>query len=185
MPRYAGASTFVRLPELRDVARCDVAIVGAPFDGGVSFRPGARFGPMAVRQASRALRPAYHPQFNVQPFAVMQVADAGDIACNPYSIADSLASIEQRVGELLGPAEGPHPVGSVITIGGDHTISYALLKAVHRRSVISPERDDQVDTAAAQALIAAVARQTLGANAVRSVEILSVSSLRQGRNARS
>jgi agmatinase len=133
MPRYAGAATFVRLPELRDVSRCDVAIVGAPFDGGVSFRPGARFGPMAVRQASRALRPAYHPQFDVQPFAVMQVADAGDIACNPYSIADSLAAIEQRVSELLGPAAGPHPVGSVITIGGDHTISYALLKATHRR----------------------------------------------------
>ena len=66
-----------------------------------------------------------------------------------------------------------------------HFLRDALLRAVHRRSVISPERDDQVDTAAAQALIAAVARQTLGANAVRSVEILSVSSLRQGRNARS
>ena len=133
MPRYAGSSTFARLPELRDVPRCDVAIIGAPFDGGVSFRPGARFGPLAVRQASRALRPAYHPQFDVQPFAVMQVADAGDIACNPYSIADSLNAIEQRVNELLGPADGPHPVGSVVTIGGDHTISYALLKAVHRR----------------------------------------------------
>jgi len=118
MPRYAGSSTFARLPELRDVPRCDVAIIGAPFDGGVSFRPGARFGPLAVRQASRALRPAYHPQFDVQPFTVMQVADAGDIACNPYSIADSLDAIEQRVNELLGPADGPHPVGSVVTIGG-------------------------------------------------------------------
>src|SRR5512144_1748565 len=49
MPRYAGASTFVRLPELGAVDRCQVAILGAPFDGGVSFRPGARFGPMAVR----------------------------------------------------------------------------------------------------------------------------------------
>ena len=63
----------------------------------------------------------------------MQVADAGDIACNPFSIEGSLAAIEGRVGDLLGPAEGPHPVGSVITIGGDHTISYALLKAVTRR----------------------------------------------------
>ena len=56
MPRYAGSSTFARLPELRDVPYCDVAIVGAPFDGGVSYRPGARFGPMAIRQASRAPR---------------------------------------------------------------------------------------------------------------------------------
>jgi agmatinase len=96
MPRYAGSSTFVRLPELRDVERCDVAILGVPFDGGVSFRPGARFGPAAVRQASRAIRPQYHPEFDVQPFARMQVADAGDVACNPYSIEESLAAIEAR-----------------------------------------------------------------------------------------
>ncbi|MFM7528911.1 MAG: arginase family protein, partial [Nodosilinea sp.] len=47
LPRYAGASTFARLPELRDVPHCDVAIVGIPFDAGTSFRPGARFGPQA------------------------------------------------------------------------------------------------------------------------------------------
>jgi agmatinase len=129
MPRYAGSSTFVRLPELGDVERCDFAILGAPFDGGVSFRPGARFGPMAIRQASRAIRPQYHPQ----PFADLQFADAGDVACNPYSIAESLAAIEARAGELLGPAEGPHPVDGLITIGGDHTIAYALLKAMNRR----------------------------------------------------
>lgn len=133
MPRYAGSSTFVRLPELGDVDRCAVAILGAPFDGGVSFRPGARFGPMAVRQASRAIRPQYHPQFDVQPFANLQFADAGDVACNPYSIPESLAAIEGRAAELLGTADGPHQVDSLITIGGDHTIAYALLKAVHRR----------------------------------------------------
>jgi agmatinase len=133
MPRFAGSSTFVRLPELRDVPRCDVAILGAPFDGGVSFRPGARFGPMAVRQASRAIRPQFHPEYGIQPFAAMQVADAGDVACSPYSIADSLAAIEARASELLGPAEGPHPVDSIVTIGGDHTIAYPLLKAVSRR----------------------------------------------------
>ncbi len=133
MPRYAGASTFVRLPELSQVDHCDVAILGAPFDGGVSFRPGARFGPSAVRQASRAIRPQYHPQFDVQPFADLQFADAGDVACNPYSIAESLATIEEHASNLLGSMEGPHPVGGLITIGGDHTIAYALLKAVNRR----------------------------------------------------
>jgi hypothetical protein len=66
-----------------------------------------------------------------------------------------------------------------------HFLRDALLKAVHRRSLAAPDRDDQLDQAAAQALIATVARQTLGANAVRSVEILSVSTLRQGRSARS
>lgn len=133
MPRFAGSSTFVRLPELRDVDRCHIAILGVPFDGGVSFRPGARFGPMAIRQASRAIRPQYHPQFDVQPFANLQFADAGDVACNPFSIAESLAAIEARAAELLGTADGPHPVEGLITMGGDHTIAYALLKAVNRR----------------------------------------------------
>ncbi|HET6790858.1 MAG TPA: arginase family protein, partial [Actinomycetota bacterium] len=52
VPRYAGPSTFVRLPQLSDLDRCDVAILGIPFDSGVSYRPGARFGPGAIRQAS-------------------------------------------------------------------------------------------------------------------------------------
>ncbi|TNF87452.1 MAG: hypothetical protein EP300_10580, partial [Gammaproteobacteria bacterium] len=51
VPRYAGPSTFCRLPELRDVPYCDVAILGIPFDSGTSYRPGARFGPQAIRQA--------------------------------------------------------------------------------------------------------------------------------------
>ena len=60
VPRYAGPSTFTRLPELRDVDSCDVAIVGVPFDSGTSYRPGARFGPQSIRQASRHLRTNYH-----------------------------------------------------------------------------------------------------------------------------
>ena len=56
VPRYAGPNTFARLPELRDVESCDVAIVGIPFDAVTSYRPGARFGPQSIRQASRHLR---------------------------------------------------------------------------------------------------------------------------------
>ena len=84
VPRFAGPSTFARLPELRDVPHCDVAIVGIPFDAGTSYRPGARFGPQAIRQASRHLRTQYHPAYDTEPFAEQQVADAGDIACNPF-----------------------------------------------------------------------------------------------------
>ncbi len=57
VPRFAGAATFARLPVVDAVHDFDVAVLGAPFDGGVSYRPGARFGPMGVRQASRHLRP--------------------------------------------------------------------------------------------------------------------------------
>ena len=85
VPRYAGPSTFARLPELRDVEKCDVAIVGIPFDAGTSFRPGARFGPQSIRQASRHLRTNYHPNYDIEPFKAQQVTDAGDITCNPFN----------------------------------------------------------------------------------------------------
>jgi len=75
VPRYAGPSTFARLPELRDVKHCDIAILGIPFDSGTSYRPGARFGPQAIRQASRHLRTQYHPAYDTEPFAELQVAD--------------------------------------------------------------------------------------------------------------
>jgi len=58
---------------LRDVESCDVAIVGIPFDAGTSYRPGARFGPMSIRQASRHLRTNYHPSYDVEPFKVSKL----------------------------------------------------------------------------------------------------------------
>jgi agmatinase len=127
LPRYAGASTFARSPELRDVSHCDVAIVGIPFDAGTSFRPGARFGPQAIRQASRNLRTQYHPVYDVEPFTVQQVADAGDIACNPYNINDAIQQIETAATVLL------EQVGAIVSLGGDHTIAYPLLKAINHR----------------------------------------------------
>ncbi len=92
-PRFAGPATFARLPRLDQVPRADVAVVGVPFDSGVSYRPGARFGPTHVREASRLLRP-YHPRLDVEPFAAQQVADAGDIAVNPFDLAEAIATIE-------------------------------------------------------------------------------------------
>src|SRR5205807_3503632 len=75
-PRYAGLRTFARLPAIESVGRADVAVLGAPFDGGASFRPGARFGPAAIREASLLLRP-YNEPLDTSPFAEAQVADAG------------------------------------------------------------------------------------------------------------
>ena len=99
VPRFAGPSTFARLPELRDVESCDVAIVGIPFDAGTSYRPGARFGPQSIRQASRHLRTNYHPDYDVEPFKVQQVADAGDITCNPFNIKEAIHQIENGLAQ--------------------------------------------------------------------------------------
>ncbi|MFD1935276.1 agmatinase [Nonomuraea mangrovi] len=119
-PRFAGFATFARLPRLDEVEHADVAVVGVPFDSGVSYRPGARFGPAAVREASRLLRP-YHPGLDVSPFERLQVADAGDIACNPFNIGEAVETIQHAAASLDS---------RLVTIGGDHTIALPLLRAV-------------------------------------------------------
>lgn len=126
VPRYAGPSTFCRLPELRDVPYCDVAILGVPFDSGTSYRPGARFGPQAIRQASRHLRTNFHPAYDTEPFKTIQVADAGDVACNPYNIDEAIAQIEAAADALYQKA----PV--IVSLGGDHTIAVPLLRSVNK-----------------------------------------------------
>ena len=126
VPRFAGPSTFARLPRRDEVERCDVAIVGVPFDSGVTYRPGARFGPIGVRTASRLLR-GYHPALDVQPFRLCQVADAGDLVATPFDIHEAVAQIEAGARALLG--ENSH----FIAIGGDHTIALPLLRAVKDR----------------------------------------------------
>jgi agmatinase len=126
VPRFAGPATFARLPRLDEVSDVDVAVVGVPFDGGVSYRPGARFGPAHVRESSRLLRP-YNPAQEVAPFGRQQVADAGDIAVNPFSIEEAVRQIEVGADELLERS------GRLLTIGGDHTIALPLLRSVARR----------------------------------------------------
>ncbi|PRC47433.1 agmatinase, partial [Mycobacterium sp. ITM-2017-0098] len=98
-PRFAGPASFARLPRLDQVSGADVAVVGVPFDSGVSYRPGARFGPTHVREASRLLRP-YHPVLDVSPFEVAQVVDAGDIAVNPFNIHEAIETIEAAAVDL-------------------------------------------------------------------------------------
>ncbi|MFE5190252.1 agmatinase [Streptomyces sp. NPDC056628] len=123
VPRYAGPATFARLPRTDEVDHVDVAVVGVPFDSGVSYRPGARFGPAHVRASSKLLRP-YHPALDVSPFAAQQVADAGDIAVNPFDIADAMKTVELAARELGSGGT------RLLTIGGDHTIALPLLRAV-------------------------------------------------------
>lgn len=126
VPRFAGPATFARLPRADEVSDVDVAVMGVPFDAGVSYRPGARFGPAHVRESSRLLRP-YNPALDVEPFAAQQVVDAGDLAVNPFSLEEAIAAIERGADELLERAD------RVVTIGGDHTIALPLLRAMARK----------------------------------------------------
>jgi agmatinase len=122
LPRYSGQATFARLPRIDEVARADVVVLGVPFDSGVTYRPGARFGPAHIRESSRLLRP-YNPALQVSPFAMLQVVDGGDLAVNPFDIAEAITSIERGARGLLERA--PH----LLTLGGDHTIALPLLRA--------------------------------------------------------
>jgi agmatinase len=125
VPRYAGLTTFARLPRLQDVDDYDVAVVGVPWDSGVTYRPGARFGPSAIRQASRLLRP-YNPALDAQPFRHAQVVDAGDVAANPFDIARAIDETREGLAALITPAGR-----QVLSLGGDHTMALPALQAMH------------------------------------------------------
>ena len=126
VPRFAGESTFARLPRVDQVGDFDVAVLGAPFDAGTSFRPGARFGPIAVRTSSRHLRPAYSPELDVAPFRTIQVVDAGDAPVNPFVLDDAMRTVRDHAAELITGGR------RLVTIGGDHTVALPLLRAVAR-----------------------------------------------------
>lgn len=126
VPRFAGPATFARLPAADAVPRWDLAVVGIPFDGGTTYRPGARFGPSAVRQGSRLLRP-YNPAVGALPFELAQVVDAGDIACTPFGPEEAVTQIEAAAKSLLLGG------GRLVAIGGDHTVALPLLRATSAR----------------------------------------------------
>ena len=126
MPRYGGFATFALLPQINEVPSADIAIVGIPFDSGVSYRPGARFGPSHVREASRLLRP-FNPATGTSPFASQQIVDAGDFAANPFNIEEAIASIEKEHRDLSEKVE------KILTIGGDHTVTLPILRSLHAK----------------------------------------------------
>ncbi len=108
------------------MADAEIKIVGVPFDSGVTYRPGARFGPSAIRQASRLLRP-YNPAQKIDVFQTVQVADCGDISANPFNIEEAIEAVSNHASQLIAGNS------RLITLGGDHTISLPLLRVMHAR----------------------------------------------------
>jgi agmatinase len=126
VPRFAGPATFGLIPSPDEVSDIDVGILGVPFDQGVSYRPGARFGPAHIRASSRLLRP-YHPEADAWPFLAQQLADLGDLAVNPYDLTTAINDIETGARAALERAS------RVLLLGGDHTIALPMLRALHAK----------------------------------------------------
>ena len=125
-PRFCGFSTFARLPQKSQVDTFDVAVVGVPFDSGCTFRNGARFGPEAIRRASRLIR-QYNMAQSVYPFQSHQCVDAGDIICNPFRIETAVRQIYSGASLLQKKCQ------HLCVLGGDHTLTYPILKAVSEK----------------------------------------------------
>lgn len=125
-PRFAGVSTFLRLPTHDDPRDVDVLICGAPFDGGTTYRAGARFGPKGVRGSS-ALTRGFHPAQGLDLFEHLRCADGGDVTCIPMSIDRTLVNITARTQQILDAGALP------VFVGGDHTISLGPLRAIAKK----------------------------------------------------
>ncbi len=123
VPRFAGHSTFMRLPAVISAAGLDIALVGIPWDGGTTNRAGARHGPREVRNQSSLMRRVHHVS-GTEPFSIANIADVGDLPVNPIDLMDGLKRIEDGMAAII--ATGALP----LSVGGDHLTTLPVLRAV-------------------------------------------------------
>jgi guanidinopropionase len=135
MPRFGEVATFMRLPVERDPAKLDIALVGVPWDGGTTNRPGARHGPREIRNMSTLMRRVHHVSL-VAPYELCRVGDHGDTPVNPIDLQDSLRRIEAFFTRL-------HAVGAApLSAGGDHLVTLPILRAIARERPVGIVRFD-------------------------------------------
>lgn len=125
-PRFSGIATFMRLPHVPRAADLDIALIGIPYDGGTTYRPGPRFGPRHVREQSAIIRP-WNPVLNLNPFEKKRIADFGDLSINPLSIEDTFHRITEQLNDVLSAG------ARTVCVGGDHSILLPILRAVQKR----------------------------------------------------
>ncbi len=129
-PRFAGICTFCRYPQIAEVSPenrpLDWIVYGVPFDTGVTYRPGARFGPRAVRDASQYVK-RFHMAHGVDVCAALSIADGGDAPVSPYGIKATLDSVAGWAARLEDKA------ARLFAVGGDHSIAYANIRATWER----------------------------------------------------
>lgn len=127
LPRFAGVPTFMRLPHVSPddprISKVDIGLIGAPWDGGTTNRPGPRHGPRQIRDQSTMIR-AQNGHTKVRPFEVANCADLGDVSPNPASVDNSLERMEAFYRDVK--AHGVLPM----TVGGDHLCTLPILRAL-------------------------------------------------------
>lgn len=131
-PRYAGLASFLRLPCATNLAPpdVDVLLVGAPIDGGTSYRPGARHGPRAVREASSLAR-MFSAALGIDTLDELRVADGGDILAVPHDLSRSVDAVAMRAEALARSGVIPG------FVGGDQTVTLGALRGIHRAKLKS------------------------------------------------
>ncbi len=123
-PRYVGIPSFFRTPIAASLEDVDIGIIGVPFDGGVTNRPGTRHGPREIRNQSSLIRP-HNPPTLQSPFATHRVRDLGDCWIErPYELRGALEEIEAFYRTVVAAGIAP------LTVGGDHSIAWPILRAV-------------------------------------------------------
>src|SRR5579864_6770968 len=142
-PRFAGYSTFMRLPAISISNEVDIAILGVPWDGGTTNRPGPRHGPRQVREMSSLIK-RVHSVTKVSPYELCRVADLGDAPVNPIDLERSLESIRAYFTQIVEAQAVP------LAIGGDHLSSLPILRAVGKNRPVGmihfDAHSDTVDT---------------------------------------
>ena len=123
---FMGIPTFMRLPASRGLDDVDVAIMGVPFDSGVSYRSGTRFGPRKIREASLTLW-GHNPTMGVTPGDVLKIVDYGDVSVIPTSIEHTMKAITDTASQIIDTGT------TLISLGGDHSITLPLLRAHARK----------------------------------------------------
>ena len=126
VPRFAGPSTFMRLPMARP-NEVDVALIGVPFDGGTTNRTGARHGPREIRNQSSLVRRVHHVT-GISPFDLARVADCGDVPVNPLDLNETLDNITRFMADVRRAGAIP------LTAGGDHLISLPILRGLAEKA---------------------------------------------------
>lgn len=126
MPRFAGIKTFFRLPHVELNAGYDLALIGVPFDGSLSYRPGARFAPTRVRELS-ALGRVYHWERKMSFIEHLKIADVGDCPIVPIDVMKTYSAIEKHFSKLINLKK------KFISVGGDHSTTLPILRALYKK----------------------------------------------------